>query len=367
MKIVIVGPLPPYRGGIAHSNYILCRNIAKGNDLTAISFSRLYPKSLYPGKFQEIGAPPEYGFKVESILDAINPLNWIMVSLKIRELNPEQVTLQWWHTFFTPAYFTIAVMAKLLTKAKVSMVVHNALPHESSFLHRILTRIMFSQADFFVALSASDVENIKALKKGAKAGFLQEPAYSDYFAGGNDAKNGLKHRVLFFGFVREYKGLHYLIDAMPAILKELPGMKLDIVGEFWKDKGEYLAQISGLGIGSSVNVIDRYVRDEEVGDIFSGADAVILPYVSSTHTAVVQLAAGFGLPVISTDVGGNRDVIESGKNGILVKPKDSMAIADAVVKFYKKGLWKEFRQEMKSKAGVLGWNREKEAVFFNTK
>ena len=225
---------------------------------------------------------------------------------------------------------------------------------------------MFSQADFFVALSASDVENVKAIRKDAKVSFLQEPAYSDYF-GEKETKHGLKKKALFFGFVREYKGLHFLLDAMPAILKELPGLKLDIVGEFWKDKREYLEQISGLGIEKSVKITDRYIEDDEVEGFFSEADVVILPYISSTHTAVIQLAVGFGVPVISTDVGGNKDIINEGKNGLLVRPRDSKAIAEAVIKFYKNGLYKKFTIGMKSKGGELKWDKEKEAVFFNTK
>jgi len=362
MKIIIIGPLPPYRGGIAHSNYVLCNNLSKNNELTAINFSRLYPKFLYPGKFQKIETKQKTNFKVLYQLDSINPLSWINVFMTIKKEKPERVFFQWWHPFFAPAYFTISVLTKFFTNTKTGMVIHCALPHEGGFIHNFLSTIMFRVIDFFNAVSKSNMKDVLRLKRSADVKPIYESTYSDYF-GQKVIRNDIKNRVLFFGFVRKYKGLHYLLDAMPQVLKKKPELKLDIVGEFWQDKSDYLEKIRRLGIGKSVKIVDRYVNDEEVAKFFADSDAVILPYVSSTQSGIIQLAIGFMTPVISTDVGGNKDIIKSGINGLLVKPRDSEALAKAIVEFYEKKLNKKFEKEMINKLEELKWTKKKEKLF----
>lgn len=362
MKIIIIGPLPPYRGGIAHSNYILCNNLSKNNELTAINFSRLYPKFLYPGKFQEIGKQQKTSFKVLNQLDSINPLSWIKVFLTIKKEKPERVFFQWWHTFFTPAYFTIAVLTKFFTNTKTGMNIHCALPHEEGFIHKVLTGIMFRAIDSFNALSKSNMKDVLRLKRNADVKFIPEPTYSDYFPQ-KFIRNGVKNRILFFGFVRKYKGLHYLLDAMPTVLEKKPELKLDIVGEFWHDKSDYTEKIRKLGIGKSIKIIDKYVKDDEVAGFFADSDAVVLPYVSSTQSGIIKLALGFKTPVISTDVGGNKDIIKSGVNGLLVKPRDSEALAKAIIEFYEKKLNKKFGKEIIKDIEELKWSKEKEKIF----
>lgn len=362
MKIIIIGPLPPYRGGIAHSNYILCNNLSKNNELIAINFSRLYPKFLYPGKFQKIGEQQKTNFKVLHQLDSINPLSWIKVFMTIKKEKPEIVFFQWWHTFFTPAYFTIAVLTKFFTNTKTGMVIQCALPHEEGFIHRILTSIMFRVIDFFNALSKSDMENVLKLKRGADVKFVSEPTYLDYFGKGN-VRTNIKNKILFFGFVRKYKGLHYLLDAMPSVLEKKPELKLDIVGEFWHNKSECIEKIGKLGIGKSVKIVDRYVKDDEVAKFFADSDVVVLPYVSSTQSGIIQLAIGLGTPVISTDIGGNKDIIKSGVNGLLVEPRDSEALAKAIIEFYEKKLNKKFGKEMIKDTEELKWSKRTEKIF----
>ncbi|MCR4335285.1 MAG: glycosyltransferase [archaeon] len=365
MKVMIIGPLPPYRGGIAHSNYILCKNISKNNELIAISFSRLFPKTLYPGKFQETNNSGNkiMDFTVRRELDSINPLSWIKVFWIILKEKPDRVTFQWWHTFFTPAYFTIAILTKLLTKTKISMIIQNAVPHEKNPVHDFLTKIMFFPIDYFITLSNSDKKIILQMKKKADVNFLPEPAYSEYFGEEKNGKRKISNKIMFFGFVRKYKGLHFLLDAMPEIIKQNPKIKLMIVGEFWQDKNEYITKIKKLKLENKIDIVDRYVRDEEVYGFFSKTDAVVLPYVSSTQSGIIQMAIGFGTPVISTDVGGNKDLVKSGKNGLLVKPKDSNAIANAINEFYGKNLFEKFRKEMLKEREDLKWNMEKEKIF----
>jgi glycosyltransferase involved in cell wall biosynthesis len=372
MDIFVIGPVPPFRGGIAHSNSILCRNLSKRNKVRILSFSRMFPAFLYPGKRQkEAGGKKTKG--AEFIIDSVNPLNWLKIFLRIKREKPDVVVFQWWTTFLAPCYFTIAALTRLFTKAGVYVVCQNVLPHEKSFFDSFLTGMFFRAADCFITLSKNDVGQVKALVPEAKVSYLAEPTYDSAIEDSRISKHEAKKKlgikgkaVLFFGFVRPYKGLDYLIEAMPLVLKDAD-VTLVIAGEFWKGKGRHGKRIRELGIADRVKIIDSYIPDKEVINYFRACEAVVLPYTSSTESGIIQLAFGFNTPVITTAVGGNADYLRNGVNGLLVPPENAKKLAQAIVSYYKKNLENKFKANMIKGKETFSWTEEKEKVFLGTR
>jgi len=331
----------------------------------------MFPKLLYPGKSQkEVDKENKiFDFPVDFSLDSINPISWLNCYLKIKKEQPDRVLFQWWHTFFMPSYFVIAFLVKHFTKAKIGVICQNVLPHEKSFIHKILTKIFFSQADYFITLSSSDKKILLSIKKNAKVNFIIEPTYSEIA----DLKplNMMEARkelglpengkvLLFFGFVRPYKGLKYLIKALPFVLKKFPEITLLIVGEWWENKKKYLDLIKKLKLDQTIKIIDQYIKNEEIPLYFSASNAIVLPYVSSTESGIIQLAFGLELPIITTAVGGNKDLIVHKKTGLLCKAKNQIDLANKIIEFFNENLEKKIKENMKNELKKFEWNKEKE-------
>ncbi|MEM0360077.1 MAG: glycosyltransferase [Candidatus Diapherotrites archaeon] len=364
MRVAVIGPIEPFRGGIAHSNTILCKKLAEKNQVLALSFKRLYPKILYPGRFQkEKGSPPKE-FQSEFLIDSINPLSWKKTVKKIRKFKAEIVVFQWWTTFLAPCYWFIA--NKLKENCKISVICQNVLPHEKSAIHFFLAKSFLKKAESFVTLAKSDEELLKKIFPSAKVKTIIEPTYEVIIKKAKISKKNAMKRlgikkpaILFFGFVRPYKGLEFLIKAMPKVLAK-KDIELHIVGEFWEPKERFSKMIEELGIAKNVKIVDRYVSDEEAALYFAACDAVVLPYVSSTESGIIQLAFGHNTPIITTSVGGNIDLIENKKNGLLVEPQNPEALAKAILEFYEKGLEKKFKKAMLEDRKKFAWTKEKE-------
>ncbi len=368
MKVFIIGPVSPYRGGIPHSNTVLCENLSKKHPLLSISFSRLFPKFLYPGRFQKEKSSSKK-FKSIELIDSINPFSWEKCVKLIKKEKPAHVIFQWWSTFFFPCYSYIAARIKDITT--VSVVCQNVLPHEEGKIHSILTKIFFSNAHHFTVLSKEDLQILKRLMPDAKARHLIEPTTERVFGGKSyskaESKNKLGLRgknILFFGFVRPYKGLEYLIRAMPLLIKKFNDLTLLIAGEFWKDKKKYISLIKKLGIERNVKIEDKYIPNELVPVYFIASDAVILPYISSTESGIIQVAYGLQTPVIATAVGGNYDLIDDKKTGLLVPPKNAKKLAEAIEFFYKNNMEEKIKRNMADKKDIFSWTKEKEDILF---
>ena len=242
MKIYVIGPTYPYRGGISHYNTLLCETLKKKNEVKSISFKRLYPSFLFPGKTQkDLESKKRIEVSSELTLDSINPVTWLKVFLKIRKEKPDMLISHWWTPFFAPLCFTLSFLTKHFTETKILFVCHNVLPHEGRFIDRTLTKIALKRSDFFVVHSNEDYENLKAMLPSANVKQASHPAYevfkSKKISKLEAKKNlGLKNKViLHFGFVREYKGLKSLIETLPKVLEKV-NANLLIVGEFWVGK-----------------------------------------------------------------------------------------------------------------------------------
>jgi glycosyltransferase involved in cell wall biosynthesis len=368
----MVGPTYPFRGGISHSVTLFCKNLSKKHDVKLLSFKRQFPSILYPGRDQIDRYKKKIkDFDVEYIIDTLNPLTWIKTFTVVKKEKPDLLVINWWTPFFTPAFFTISFLARFLTETKISIICQNLFPHETSFLDKFLTKLVFKNAHFFLTLSKEDVGKLKRLIPDAKVEYIVEPTWEEHFVSGKiDKREAQKtlslegNVILFFGFVREYKGLMYLIESLPKVLKEID-VDLLIVGEFWDEKQKYLDKIKENGIEKNIKIIDKYVSNKEVGLYFSASDVVVLPYVSSTESGIIQVAFGFNKPVIATNVGGNPDLIEHDKTGLLVPPRDPDALAEAIIYYFREGKEKQFEEEMKKKVSVFEWDDKKEKIFFH--
>lgn len=362
MKISIIGPTYPFRGGIAHYTTLLTKELRKKHEVDLISFKRLFPKFLYPGRDQKDFSGK---FRAECVylLDSINPISWFNVYLRIRKKNSDLLIFNWWTTFFSIQFTTISSLTRIFTKTKILILCHNVLPHEKSFLDKFLTKIFFLNSGYFIVHSNEEKKNLNSIVKNKKVIVTPHPTY-DIFnikkISKIEAKKKIdslnKRIILFFGLIRESKGLIFLIRAMPIILKKI-NVELLIVGEFFgKSEKKYLEEIKKLNLNNNIKIIDKYIPDEEVNLYFSASDVVILPYISGTGSGVLQIAFGLNKPVICTNVGFSEDIV-NGKTGFIVNKEDSDALAMAIIKYYEEGREKEFSKNITNSKNKFSWEK----------
>lgn len=342
-RFCLIGPTYPYRGGISHYNTCLIRELAAAGDVRAINFKRLYPGFLFPGTTQLDESARPLTAESERLIDSINPFTWIGAGVRAARGKPDLALVQWWHPFFAPAMFTICSVLKLMRRTKVVFICHNVLPHEKSLVDRILAAFAFSVSDGFLVQSREDRDKLLRIRRNAPVIVHPHPIY-DFFGTGSLTKEAAREKIaspagpllLFFGYIRGYKGLSYLIEAMPLIREKVPA-KLLVVGEFYDDPAPYTELVGRLGLADAVRFENRYVANEEVEGFFAASDLVILPYVSATQSGIVQIAIASDRPVIVTDVGGLSEAVSPEKTGFVVPPRDPAALARAVIRFFEEG------------------------------
>ncbi|MEA3378603.1 MAG: glycosyltransferase [Nanoarchaeota archaeon] len=341
MKIDVIGPTFPSKGGISHYNTLMCEHLSKKHQVKCYSFKRLYPKLLYPGKGQEDNeSKDKISINNKRIIDAMNPLTWLKAFNYVRKDKPDLLIMPWWTSLLSPMFFTWAFLTKVFTKTKVLFLCHNVLPHERKFFDKPLTKLSYIFADFYITHSKMDRDNLCSMIPTADVKVSVHPTYDVFNKKKWDKKKikqelGLRGDViLFFGYVRPYKGLVYLIEALPKIIKAKQ-MTLLIVGEFWSPtKKEVLQRAEELGVKENIKIVDKYVPNEEVGKYYCASDVVVLPYTSATNSGIVQTAFGFNIPVIVSNAGGLPEVVEDEKTGYIVPTENADEIAKAVLNFY---------------------------------
>lgn len=344
-RIAIVGPAYPLRGGNALFVAHLYDSLKVDHDAYVVSFTRLYPSLLFPGKTQlNVSHTPVKQTPSRQLIDSVNPLSWIRAANWIRQASrrPELVVFVWWNPFFGPCYGVLARILKRRAGAGIVFVCENVISHENRFIDRFLTRFAVSAADYVMTLSGVVSQRIHSLFPKMPLRQAALPIYECYRSAAvarsevRDRLGLTRPTMLFFGYVRRYKGLEYLLRAMRPILEKVD-VDLLIVGEFYDDRGRYDRIIEELGVEDHVKIVAEHVPDERVGDYFAAADVVVLPYVSATQSGITQIAFAFDLPVISTDVGGLPEVVTDDVTGYIVKPGDSDELARAVVRFFDGG------------------------------
>ena len=365
MKVTLVGPIYPYRGGIAHHTAMLYRAlVTREHQVLLYSFKRQYPRWLFPGRTDRDPSALKLDAECEYTLDSLNPLTWLATAQAIRARRPDVLILQWWVPFFAPMWAVLARVARRVG-IKVLFICHNVLPHEQRPWDVWLAKRVLRLGDGFLVPSQEERMRLLGLLPGRRVEVAPHPIY-DMFAGQAIPRDEARWRLalpppapilLFFGFVREYKGLRYLLEAMPVIRIEFADVRLLVVGEFWQDKQTYLDQIERLDIARNVVVVDRYVPNEEVPVYFAAADVVVLPYTDVTQSGVVQLAFGFGVPVITTRVGGLAEVVADGETGLLVPPGDCAALAEGVKRYFREGWEARMTEAIKQTRCQFEWKK----------
>ncbi|MHB1393074.1 MAG: glycosyltransferase [Clostridia bacterium] len=369
-RIALIGPVYPYKGGIAHYTSLLYRILTKKYDVSMISFSLQYPSFLYPGKEQKDYENEQFKINdAKYIINSINPFSWIYTAIHIIRKSPKLIIFQWWNPFFSPAYTLICLLVKAFSSTKVLYLCHNVLPHEKLPFDKQLAIIALRRGDRFIVQSGEDEDKLIKLIPTANYKRTYLPTYNVFNYGQYneaDARNKLclnKHKVLlFFGFVREYKGLIYLIKALPNVVKKYKEIKLLIVGDFYDDKQEYLDEINRLNMGDYINIYDGYIPDKEVEMYFKASDLVVLPYTSATQSGIVQIAYGFEKPVIVTDVGGLPEVVENGKTGFVVCSKDVEKLSKAIVQYFDENRKEVFIKNIQNDQDKYSWDKMVEVI-----
>jgi glycosyltransferase involved in cell wall biosynthesis len=351
LRIAVVGPVHPYRGGIAHFTEMTAEVLAeRGHDVRPVSFSRQYPELLFPGETQlePDSHAPAVVRNAPRLLDSINPVSWFRTGFHLRDQAPDAVVFQYWMPFFAPAYGVVARGLQRHYGIPSLAVVHNALPHERHVGDAWLSRFFLRACEGFVVMSDAVAENLRTLcRPKTPVEQIEHPVYERF---GDpvpppDARAALDlppdvPLVLFFGFVREYKGLHVLLEALPRALDSVPDLQLLIAGEPYDDPDRYRRIIDRYGLGDRVHWHDRYIPSDDVPRFFGAADLVAQPYVSATQSGVAQIAFHFEVPMVVTDVGGLAEVVPHEEAGFVVPPEDPAALADALARYFD-GDWRE--------------------------
>lgn len=367
MKLVLIGPVYPFKGGISHYTGMMCRELQKQHDVTMISFKMQYPKILFKKEQKDYRNDK---FRIEDTnywINTMNPINIISVANKINKLKPDGVIIQWWHPYFAPCYW---FLCKFIKHSKIIFVCHNVFPHERFPMDRLLTKITMKLGNAFILHSMQEADELKTIIDKPQYEVTPHPTYNMFRMRGISKEKAREEicedmdtkMLLFFGFVREYKGLKYLLDAIPLIKKELKSIKLYIVGDFGEDKSQYYDQIRTLEIENEVKIVEGYVPDEDVEKYFAACDLVILPYISATQSGIVQIAFGFEKPVVVTNVGGLPDVVINGKTGYVVPEKNEGAIVKAILNYFEENKQDEFIQNIKQEAYRFSWERMGEKI-----
>lgn len=320
MKIVFLSAFYPFRGGISQFSGLIFRELEKKVSVIPLTFKRQYPNFLFPGKTQLVTTEDKADkIPAEQCLDSINPISYISTALKIRKVTPEVLITRYWMSFFSPALSVILRLQKKRT-LKIALV-DNAIPHEKRFFDSFLTRLYVNSNDAFIVMSDQVKNDILYFRKDAKILQLPHPVYNQ-FGARLERKDALKNLnlehlnekkiLLFFGLIRDYKGLDLLINA----LSELPSdFYLIIAGECYGSFEKYEIQISSLGLSKRVTVFNQYIPDDEVTNFFSVAEMCMLTYHSATQSGITNIAYHFEIPVVVTPVGGLAENVTEGKTG----------------------------------------------------
>lgn len=367
MKIVLIGPVYPYKGGISHYTSLLCSALRKKHDVSMISYKMQYPKLLFKKEQRDYS---NKSFQIEDAqywINTANPFNIIKAARRIRKLHPDAVIMQWWHPYFAPCYWLLSIF---LIKIPILFTCHNVFPHERFPMDRFLSRMALRRGSGYIVQSRLDEKDLLTVNPKAKYIVTPHPTYNAFKMQNMSREEARKllhvgaetPMLLFFGFVREYKGLKYLLDAMKKIKIQIPEIQLWVVGDFDDDKDKYLEQINTNKIEDEVVLVEGYIPDREVEKYFAAADLIVLPYISATQSGIVQIAYGFGKPVVVTDVGGLPDVVQDHKTGYVVPKENEDAIAGAVIDFYQADQDIPWAKYIEGQAREFSWERMVERI-----
>ena len=361
MRIIIVGPAFPLRGGIADFNEALALGLQNENiDTKLFSFYFQYPKILFPGKSQKSDGQPTPGLSIVHSISSLNPFSWSKTAKLIAKENPDLVIIRYWLPFMAPALGTIAKLLRR-KKIKVIAITDNVFPHEKRIGDKILTNYFIKNCDGFVAMSKSVLEDLSSFTATTNKKFLPHPIY-DIFGKSVDKTIARTYLgllptdkiILFFGFIRSYKGLDLLIEAMGNLQVRKLNVKLIIAGEFYENEIPYLDKINAIEGGKPFILKTNFIGKEDVKYYFGACDLVVQPYKNATQSGITQIAYHFGKPMLVTNVGGLAEIVANVKVGYVVE-RSSDDIAEAIIDFYQNDREVEFSKNVLIDSRKFSW------------
>lgn len=343
-KVIIIGPAHPLRGGLATFNQRLAKEFNDlGHECSIYSFSLQYPSFLFPGKTQFTDEPAPANLAIHSVINSINPFNWLKIGNRLKNEKADLVIVRYWLPFMGPALGTILRRVKKNKHTRVICIADNIIPHEKRFGDKPFTTYFIKPIDGFITMSEKVMSDLKRFTTAKPAELVQHPLYDTFgdIISKTEARNNLglpanDSIILFFGFIRKYKGLDILLDAMKILKDRSAGVRLLIAGEFYEDENGYHQQIRHLGIEDQLILRTDFIPDSEVRNYLCAADAVIQPYRNATQSGVTPLAYHFEKPMVVTNVGGLPSLVPDGKVGLVVEP-DAVSIANGIERFYQLG------------------------------
>ncbi len=338
MRAAVVGLTHPFRGGIAHYTTFLVRALQAEHEVRLFALRKQYPSLLFPGRTQLDESRRVLEVPNEASLVPWSPWTWLSTARAIARFAPQVAIFQYWHPFFAPAFGTLSRL--LPRRCRPIWELHNVLPHEPSLVDRALVDYGFGAADAFLVHAEAERAALEALRPGCRVRVVPHASYADLSAGQLSrsearAQLGISDDaplLLFFGYVRRYKGLDILLDAMPAIHAQ-SGARLLVRGEFYEPLADYSAQVEALGLEACVDLQDRFVANEEIPLLLAACDLVVLPYRSGTASGVLQLALGAGRPVVITRVGGVAESVVEGETGFVAAQPEPGAVTAQVLRY----------------------------------
>lgn len=359
MKIVVLGPAHPYRGGLASIMETMAREyMRRGHEVAIYTFRVQYPSLLFPGKSQYVDAPAPDDLHIERVVNTVNPLNWIAVGRRLRRERPDMVLMKYWTPFMAPCFGAIARIARGNGVTRVICQIDNVEPHEHHIVDRPFNRYFLGAVDGFVYMSEQVHGELKAYTSAPML-FSPHPMFENFGEAVDRAEAcrrlGLDPDIrymLFFGLIRDYKGLDLLLRAWASARPE--GYRLIVAGEYYASREKYVSLIDESGLRDEVALHDRFIPDEEVRYYFSAADCLVLPYRSATQSGVTQIAYNFSLPMIVTDVGGLPEIVPDGRTGLVCAPT-AEGIADALRRVREVGTLRRLRDNFAEERKRFSW------------
>lgn len=367
-NIAIISPAHPLRGGIAASTERLARELqAQGKQATIYSFRLQYPDFLFPGKTQYTDDPPPADLTIKTIIHSVNPLNWLAAGRQIRRAGHDLVIVRYWLPFMGPCLGSVLRSVRRKRRTKVIALVDNLIPHERRPGDRIFTRYFIGSVDAFLVMSRAVGEDVRRFTTSKPLAFSPHPVYDNYGAQAQRsealAKIGLPEGryLLFFGFIREYKGLDLLLRALADERVRQRDIRLIVAGEYYGKQEFYEELIDELDIKDRVYLFTDYIPNEEVRYYFAAANLVVQPYRTATQSGISQLAYHFERPMIVTRVGGLPEIVPHERAGYVVDI-DPTAIADAVVDYFDRDREAEMTEGVRVEKHRFSWSKMVEAL-----
>ena len=361
MKIVILGPAHPYRGGLASIMETMAREyMRRGDEVKVYTFSLQYPSLLFPGKSQEVDTPAPRDLHIERVVNTCNPLNWVTLGERLRREAPDMILMKYWTPFMAPCFGTIARIARKNGKTKVVCQIDNVEPHEHHLVDKPFNRYYLGAVDGFVYMSEQVGGELRAYTS-APALFSPHPMFEN-FGERIERSEACRHLgldtskryILFFGLIRDYKGLDILLEAFEKVVKEgrNEDLRLLVTGEFYNDKSQYDTLLERLG--ERVVLHEGFVKDEDVKYYFSVADALVLPYRTATQSGVTQVAYNFSLPMVVTCVGGLPEIVPDGRVGLVCEPTVE-GVRKAIEQLYEGDVLQHFIDNFSEERKRFSW------------